>query len=280
MKGKIITLFCALAIALTACSPKATPEPVLPTEEPVVIPTEEPIPPFIPGLITPTPPMYTGNLGMSLFDANYDWGCYTVTADDMCIFEGLSDVDTIAFAVYTENRGMSAGNLVNHWQLLENRMMTIWNCSSTLACTDATWKLINPNGIPYDSLTRDDRVRLAKYALSSASPSGKLAWFGWNAAFPLARTLGNPQTRKLLENFETSIDKWLDGGEIAITYYGSYYTPINALINDPAVMYSFLFIDNIDQGDEYLNSIHAIKVKEEIRDTRYFIYYLTFEYSN
>jgi hypothetical protein len=259
--------------------PAPLPSPTAPPVviQPLKLPTAQPTPqPTVAPILDPTE---TNNLWDPTYDADYDWGCVPKQGY-LCITGNTPSDMAIANVIYMEGGGLEPVLIATHLQLLQNRMVYVWTCSTNPDChQQPDWVSLNPAGLPYDSLTRSDRIRLAEYVMSqaygTASGANFPVWNSWASPFPMDVVNQNPALLDLYDRILLAVDVWMDHPDrIVVGYGGAQYTPPSVLKN-PAVMFTYV---TMNEPNAYLDQYHTLRLVLHHLDQTYYVYFMTFPY--
>ena len=293
MKGKssplwlVVLLVVVLGLgALGGCvasnlnHPDATPAPV------------DTVPPFIPGLITPTPepvvtpepPDGTGGGGdqeavtleeLALVDTGIPapryFSCISGAGTD-CVSVYTPYVQAITHVVFLSGGNVDLQAGADILQALDNQMRMVWNCKLEGGCTHL-WEGINPDSIAYSEMTREQRAALAVFVLSDPYDMDIAPeWTAWEWGFPTAAVDRNPPIEDMWKAEQSAVDNWLSSapGTISIRIYSNIILP-NPNIFGRSLNHVTLSIGSRIHDLEDLEGIHIYRTN--VNGTTYNFYY-------
>lgn len=196
-------------------------------------------------------------------EARYDYACNSSTVRK-CIEEEDAINTKIAHVLSMEGAGLSLQAGPDVLQLLHNRMYHAWTCSSLgERCSNAEWKKLNPEEIPWDEMTPETFQKLVLYIMSQPyvgwDGQEYAAFNGWHMPLNTRAIERNPLAKRYWEDLIVMVDKWLvegigapseEAGIVLIdtdsTGYVHEYQP-QAGIRDIAVQYMYATYDHLPE---------------------------------
>lgn len=217
--------------------------------------------------LEPSPTVFVDTDGIqgNIPEAIYDYACNSSTVRK-CIEEGDPINTKIAHVLSMEGAGLSLQAGPDVLQLLHNRMYHAWTCASLgEKCSNAEWKKLNPEEIPWDKVTPETFQKLVLYIMSQPYTGWDgqeyAAFNGWHMPLNTRALERNPLAKRYWEDLITMVDKWLvegigapseEAGIVLIDTDSTGYThelQPQTGIRDVAVQYMYATYDHLPDFD-------------------------------